>query len=153
MIRVVLMCGPAGAGKSTVARQLEAEGMVRLSFDVEAWRRGVRRMPLPADLHAEIESELRARLLDLVREGVDVVLDFAFWSRSSRLEYREMLRPLGIVPETIYLATPRAVVLERMRTRRLAHADDYDLPEDVAAAHFDHFEPPTSEEGPLTIIE
>ena len=96
MIRVVLMCGPAGAGKSTVARQLEAEGMVRLSFDVEAWRRGVRRMPLPADLHAEIESELRARLLDLVREGVDVVLDFAFWSRSSRLEYREMLRPLGI---------------------------------------------------------
>jgi len=33
---VIFMCGPSGSGKSTVARRLEREGMVRLSFDVEA---------------------------------------------------------------------------------------------------------------------
>ena len=109
-------------------------------------------MPLPADVHAEIEGELRERLVDLIRQGVDVVLDFSFWSRRSRMEYREMLRPFGIVPETIYLATTRAVALERMRARRLTHGDDYELPEEVAAAYFDHFEPPTSEEGPLRIV-
>ncbi|WP_373637793.1 hypothetical protein [Arthrobacter sp. ZGTC412] len=31
------MCGPAGAGKSTIARQLASAGMVPLSFDEAAW--------------------------------------------------------------------------------------------------------------------
>lgn len=110
-------------------------------------------MPLPANVHAEIEGELRGQLLDLVEHGVDVVLDFSFWSRRSRMEYRELLGKLGVVPETIYLATPRSVALERMRTRRLEHADDYALPDEVAAAFFDHFEPPTADEGPLTIVK
>src|SRR5689334_14113846 len=99
------MCGPAGSGKSTVARRREAQGMVRLSFDQEAWRRGIQAMPLPTDVHEQIEQELRARLLALVAAGADVVLDFSFWSKRARLEYRDLLRPLGVVPVTIYLAT------------------------------------------------
>lgn len=152
MIRVVLMCGPAGSGKSTVARRLEAEGMVRLSFDQEAWRRGIRTMPLPSDVHEEIEQELRARLIALVAADQDVVLDFSFWSKRARLIYRNLLHPLGVVPETIYLATPRAVALGRLAARSHEHADDYALSNDVAADYFDHFEPPTAEEGPLTVL-
>ena len=37
MSRVVLMCGPSGAGKTTYAHGLEREGMVRLSFDQVMW--------------------------------------------------------------------------------------------------------------------
>ena len=73
MSRVIMMCGPAGAGKSTIARRLQAAGAVRLSLDEEAWERG-------------------------------------------------------------------------------EHADDFVLTEDLAAEYFDHFEVPTPEEGPLTII-
>ncbi|MDE0547668.1 ATP-binding protein [Microbacterium sp. C7(2022)] len=152
MTRVVLMCGPAGSGKSTVARGLEAEGFVRLSFDQEAWRRGVQNMPLPSEVRDEIEQELRARLIALVAAGTDVVLDYSFWSKRDRLAYRELLRPLGVVPETIYLATPRSVALKRVRARSHEHADDYALPDDVAAEYFDHFEPPTADEGPLTVL-
>jgi len=36
MSRVIFMCGPAGSEKSTYAKRFETEGMVRLSFDVEA---------------------------------------------------------------------------------------------------------------------
>ena len=39
--RVVFMCGPSGAGKTTYAGRLEAEGMVRLSFDAGIWARGI----------------------------------------------------------------------------------------------------------------
>ncbi len=56
-------------------------------------------------MRAEIEADLRARLLDLVAQGADVVLDFSFWSRRMRDDYRELLEPTGVVPETIYLAT------------------------------------------------
>ncbi|MHA7985037.1 AAA family ATPase [Rathayibacter sp. CAU 1779] len=152
MSRVVMMCGPAGSGKSTVARQLEADGMTRLSFDQEAWRRGIRVMPLPADVHAEIERELRDRLLVLAAAGVDVVLDFSFWSRRARDDYRELLRPTGIVPETIYLATPRSVALQRVRERNHDHPDDYALSPSLAAEYYDHFEPPTADEGPLVVL-
>ena len=79
--------------------------MTRLSFDQEAWSRGITTMPLPQDVHGDIEHVLRARLVDLVRAGSDVVLDFSFWSRHMRDEYRKLLRPLGVVPETVYLAT------------------------------------------------
>lgn len=152
MSRVVFMCGPSGSGKSTYARRLESEGFVRLSFDAEMWRRGISTVPLPPEVRDEIEADLRARLLELVAAGRDVVLDFSFWSRLMRDDYRRLLEPTGAVPETIYLATDRDTVLARMRTRRGSHPDDYVLPDGLAAQHFDHFEPPTADEGPLKII-
>src|SRR3954447_21371312 len=108
------MCGPSGSGKSTYARGLEAAGMVRLSFDVEMWRRGITEVPLPPALREEIEADLRERLLELVAADRDVVLDFSFWSRRMRDDYRELLKPTGVVPETVYLAADRATVLERV---------------------------------------
>jgi predicted kinase len=152
MGQVIFMCGPAGSGKSTVARRYEQEGMTRLSFDQEAWARGISTMPLPPDVHRDIEDVLRARLVELVRAGTGVVVDFSFWSRAMREEYRELLRPLGVVPKTVYLATDRATVLQRVAVRAAADGDDFAISTELAAFYFDHFEPPTAEEGPLTII-
>jgi predicted kinase len=126
--------------------------MVRLSFDVEMWRRGISTVPLPPEVRYEIEAGLRARLLELVAAGADVVLDFSFWSQRMRDDYRELLGPSGVVPETIYLATDRETVLSRMRARRGTDADDYVLTDELVAEYFDHFEPPTADEGPLEVI-
>lgn len=152
MARVIFMCGPAGSGKSTVARRYERQGMTRLSFDQEAWSRGITTMPLPDDLHRDIEHALRARLLELVRAGSDVVLDFSFHSLAMRDDYRGLLRPLGVVPETVYLATDRGTVLERVAARAARDGDDFQLSTELAARYFDRFEPPTAAEGPLTVI-
>jgi predicted kinase len=152
VVRVIFMCGPAGSGKSTVARHYERQGMTRLSVDQEAWSRGITTMPLPPAVHREITDALRARLVDLVRAGSDVVLDLSFWSRAMREEYRALLRPLGVVPETVYLATDRATVLERVSARAARDGDDFELTAELTAAYFDHFEPPTAAEGPLTVI-
>lgn len=132
MGRVVFMCGPSGAGKTTYAKRLEDEGMERLSFDIEMWRRGIRTVPLPPETRADIEHALRSRLLQLVANGTGVVLDFSFWSRQMRDDWRKVLEPTGVVPETIYLATDRATVLQRVRDRQGDHSDDYVLPERLA---------------------
>jgi predicted kinase len=150
--RVIFMCGPSGSGKSTYARRLESEGMVRLSFDVEMWRRGITTVPLPPEVRDEIEADLRTRLFELLAAGSDVVLDFSFWSRRMRDDYRQLLEPTGVVPETIYLATDRERVLARMRARRGSHPDDHVLPGELVVQYYDHFEPPTEDEGPLTVI-
>lgn len=150
--RVVLMCGPSGSGKTTYARRLEEEGMVRLSFDTEIWARGITAVPLDPAVRAEIEAGLRARLLELVEQGADVVLDFSFWSRAMRDDYRTLLASVGVVPEIVYLATSRQTILERMRARRGSHPDDFVLDEDLVAAYVDHFEAPSPDEGSLTVV-
>jgi predicted kinase len=152
MARVVLMCGPSGSGKTTYARGLQAAGMVRLSFDAVMWERGITDVPLPPDVRAGIEAELRARLLGLVAEGRDVVLDFSFWSRAMRDDYRRLLAEVGVVPETVHLATDRDTVLARVRARRGGHPDDFVVDEGLAAHYYDHFEAPTEDEGPLTVV-
>lgn len=124
--------------------------MVRLSIDVEIWKRGL--STASEEVRGEIEADLRARLLKLVTAGQDVVLDFSFWSRRMRADYRRLLEPTGVVPETVYLATDRETVLERVQARRGSHPDDFVLTEDLAARYFDHFEVPTADEGPLTVL-
>lgn len=146
------MCGPAGSGKSTMARALEQDGLVRLSFDQEAWARGLRTMPLSSADHAEIDAFLRQRLVELVVQGRDVVLDFSFWSQRMRDDWRAVLQPFGIVPETIYIATDRHTCLDRIKRRSTDHGDDFTLTPELAAAYFDGFQVPTEDEGPLTIV-
>lgn len=126
--------------------------MTRLSADKAAWQMGLHTMPLGLENQREIDAALRARLVTLVESGEDVVLDFSFWSLSMREEYRRLLRPLGVEPETIYLATPRDEVLARIRARGANHSDDFSLSEELAAEYFDHFEVPTTDEGPLIVI-
>jgi predicted kinase len=146
------MCGPAGSGKSTYAKRFERRGFVRLSFDVVMWDEGISTVPLPQDLRDTIEADLRAQLLELVAADRDVVLDFSFWSRQMRDDFRLLLQPTGVVPETIYLATDLTTVLARVRARRGSHPDDIVLSDELAARYFDDFEPPTTDEGPLTVI-
>ncbi|ATG55776.1 aminoglycoside phosphotransferase [Brachybacterium ginsengisoli] len=152
MSRVIFLCGPAGSGKSTLARRFEADGMVRLSVDAEAWARGHRTMPLPEAAGAEIVAELEQRLLAFVRAGQDVVLDLSFWSREMRDRWRELLLPTGVVPEIVQAVASRETVLARLEARAAEHSDDFRLPRELAELYFDHFEPPTEEEGPLTVV-
>lgn len=146
------MCGPAGSGKTTIARRLEAEGMSRLSFDQTAWEQGHRSMPLPEHVRDSIDRALRARLLQHVAAGEDVVLDFSFWSRAMRDDWRRLLAPHGIEPEIFYVATPREVVMARIRRRATTHGDDFRLDEATAELYFDHFEPPADDEGHVLVV-
>lgn len=146
------MCGPAGSGKSTVARGFEADGMVRLSVDAEAWARGHRTMPLPEAVATEIITELEQRLLACVRTRQDVVLDLSFWSREMRDRWRALITPSGIVPEIVQVVASRETALARVAARAVGHSDDFRLPREIAEIYYDHFEPPTDDEGPVTVV-
>ncbi|MFW5419951.1 ATP-binding protein [Nocardiopsis sp. CNT-189] len=147
---VVFKCGPAGSGKSTVARRLEAGGRVRLSIDEEAWNRG-RRQPLPDDV-AAIEDDLRRRLIGVVTAGTGVVPDCSFRSRRMRDRHRRPPAPLGVVPVLVHPATPRETAPDRIRRRGGADANAVRLGDEVAAGYRDSFDPPEPGEGPVAVV-
>ena len=108
-------------------------------------------MPLSEEDHEQISADLRQRLIQLLDRGRDVVLDFSFWSWTMREEWRRLVAGYGITAETIYMATDKETCLSRLRSRAQGHEDDFILSPGIAAQYFDHFEPPTDEEGPLTV--
>lgn len=151
-MNVTLLCGPSGSGKTTLARTLEAAGAERLSFDVELWRRGERPLTASRELLLEVDADLKARLVRLVREGRDVVLDLPFATRALRKEWRALVAPLGVVPEIVYLQVPHDVLAQRLAARADAAADDVALTLEQIERHLATFEPPTPDEGPLRIL-
>jgi predicted kinase len=62
----------------------------------------------------EIQWDVAMRALD---QGVDVILDWGFWSREERSRLREIAEAGGAQVEVIVLEASRAVLWERISRR------------------------------------
>ncbi|WP_125775719.1 AAA family ATPase [Antribacter gilvus] len=147
--RVILMCGPAGAGKSTFAKALEGRGFVRLSIDAELWRRGVRGA-VPDDKRAAAQRFLEDRLAELVEAGRDVVVDSSFWRRADRDHYRELVTRYGGTCELVYFQVAREELHRRIARRNTGTgADSVHVDAATLDRYIDGFEVPTPDEAPV----
>ena len=82
---LTLFCGPPGAGKTTVARELEARGRgVRIATD--EWQEAMGFDPNDAELHERLQPVLYRHALTLLDRGVDVILEDGLWTRAERCE-------------------------------------------------------------------
>jgi predicted kinase len=143
-----MLCGLPGAGKTTLARRLERErGAFRLAED--DW---MIRLFGSADGHGDeqrerikaVQWEIAERILRL---GGNVVLDWAFWLRSERDDYRARASALGASAELYYLDVPREELLRRLTERDLARpADSFPVTADELEIWTTMFEPPTVDE-------
>lgn len=141
------MCGIAGSGKSTFARGLEAHGWLRFSIDAEAWDRGLRDVPLPETAAREIRAGQRARIEAALREGRDVVVDYSFWSRAQRDDYRALGRACGADVDVVHLDVPPEELRRRLAARRTTHPDEFVVPLEVLEGYLAGFEAPGPDEG------
>lgn len=119
---VVLMCGVVGAGKTTYAQQLEAQGYHRLSIDEALWARyGCYGIDYPPEKYSEYSSEveqiLRQRLCALIAEGRNVVVDFSFWQRERRQLYKALIEEWGGRWQLIYLKASPELLEQRLKLR------------------------------------
>jgi hypothetical protein len=83
---VYLLSGLTGSGKTTFAKRLEAEGVMRLSVDEEVHaRHGRYGIDYPEHEYFQRErpvvEEVQRRLAELVQAGQDMVLDYGLWRR------------------------------------------------------------------------
>lgn len=119
--RLILLCGLAGAGKTTLAKQLEADGVVRMCPD--EWL-----VALGFDIH---DKDARVAIEDLQWElsqalvlgGVTVVDECGVWQRWERDLRRMWARDHGIPVELRFLDETVEVLTARVAERNRALPD------------------------------
>lgn len=148
------MCGLSGAGKSTFARALESTGWLRLSIDVAAWEQGHTEHPLPSGIRDAIVAAQREEIHQALRAGRDVVVDYAFWSREMRDEYRELGRAHGSEVSVVFCDAPVDELRRRLRGRsqRGAGADTVEVSDDLLDQFVSGFERPGPDEVDVKVI-
>jgi predicted kinase len=156
---VVMMCGVAGSGKTTYAKALEARGFVRLSIDEYIWAQfGRFGVDYPAARYEELqriaEEANFQRLGVLLRERAACVIDYSFWSRVQRQEYRRFVEGAGGRVTLLYLRADRELLRKRLRVRnrtRNANAA-FAISQETLERFIAGFEEPGGDEGAVVVV-
>jgi predicted kinase len=148
-----MLCGLTGAGKTTSARRLAESGCQRLSVDQIIHERfGRQDEDFPSSdylkLHAQVISELDERLVQLLTQNRNVVLDYGreFWTRQGRDRYKRLIEEHGGAWQLIYLEASCELLWERLRERsRRRDADAFYVTEERLNQFIAQFEEPNGE--------
>lgn len=153
--RLVLMCGPPGSGKTTVARLLVKQ-LRAISLSPDEWMTQLG-VSMDHPLREPI-GELQWTLAqELLVNGQSVILESGHWMRSERDEKRLAARALGVRVEVQYLDVPRDE-LHRRVDRRTAESTwgAYPMGPEELDRWTSFFEPPSADElalfDPPTVV-
>ncbi len=150
MATLFLICGLPGAGKTTLAKQIEHERPA-LRLCPDEWIATILadatdlaeldRLRTPVE---SVQWEVAKRVLTL---GVDVILEWGFWGRDERAYYRAQAEALGAQVALHYLAVPRDELWARL-AKRNAHLPPgtFVVTEEQLNLWSSWFEVPTAEE-------
>ncbi len=99
---------------------------------------------MPVELTDDIRAQQRQALVHAVREGRDVVVDYSFWSRAQRDDYRRLARDAGAEVEVAYCPADPETARRRIERRNDGHAapDTYAVEAETLSSYLEGFETP-----------
>ncbi len=151
MATLHLMVGLPCSGKTTLARRIELErSALRLTPDewqVRLFGQDAEE-PEHNDRHSRIEAllwDVASRALEL---GTNVILDFGFWAREEREDFRARAKQLGASSEVHFLDVPEQELLRRLAVRNSQPSQEksFKIPAEMMKPWFAFFQRPTPDE-------
>lgn len=155
MNTVHLICGLPGAGKTTLAKEIEREQKA-LRFSLDEWLITLfGRYEITPDNHlAHVERVLACRSMTwtmaerALNLGVDVILDDGFFLKEHRAEYKNLILNAGAQPKLYFVDVDAKMLLERLRNRNAdLPTNNFAIENELMEYFFSLFEPPLQEEG------
>ena len=141
-----LICGLPGSGKSTLAQKLERETSA-LRFNPDSWLMKIVGTGNDERARTAIESiqwDIAQKAISL---GIDVILEFGFWSRTERDDYKKIARKLGAKTKLHYLDVPTVELKLRIEKRNSSlPADGFFVDPNLIDDWAKSFEAPTADE-------
>jgi predicted kinase len=144
------MVGLPCAGKTTLAQKLERE-LPALRLNTDEWHIQLfgqdAEDPQHDARHMLIEAmlwKIAARALEL---ETNVILDFGFWAREEREDYRSRAKLLGASSEVHFLDIPPDELMRRLAVRNSqASPTSFYIPEAMMEPWIAFFQRPTPDE-------
>lgn len=146
------LCGKAGAGKSTIAKNLAAsQAATLICEDIWLTRLFGAQMQTFEDYRTfaqRLKQVVGPLAVDLLTSGRSVVLDFPANTKASRNWFRSVFEQAGVAHVLHFVQTPDQICLERIAKRNIEQPEgSHHLTEEDFAHISSFFEAPEDQEG------
>lgn len=140
--RLIIVCGLPGAGKTTLARELEAS-LAAIRMCPDEWMDALHINLWDSAKRADIEALQWQLAQQLLACGLVVIIEFGSWAREERDVLRLGARVLGAAVELRYLTASVDDLFDRIRRRDMEQPP---IERDALARWAEKFDVPTPEE-------
>ncbi len=147
-----LLCGKIAAGKSTLARRLAARPATLL-IGQDHWMSNLfsddklKTIDDFARLSARLCAAMGPHVVDILRQGLSVVLDFPANTVAYRNWMRSLITQAGVAHELHLLDVPDTICKQRLRERNAGGEHPYQVSEATYDLFMSYFVPPEPNEG------
>jgi predicted kinase len=150
MATLHLMVGLPCSGKTTLARKLEVE-RAALRLTPDEWQLRLFGQDAEDPAHDARHSLIEAMLWEVASQalvlGTNVILDFGFWAREEREDYRARARQLGASSEVHFLDISEEELLRRLAQRNAQRSSTaFYIPEEMMRPWLAFFQKPALDE-------
>lgn len=146
-----LLCGKIAAGKSTLARRLATRpGTLLIGQDhwmATLFPTEVGTIDDFARYTARLRGAMGPHVVDILRQGISVVLDFPANTVTHRRWMRSLIAQADVAHELHVLDVPDAICKQRLLQRNADGEHQYHVGEATYDLFTSHFVPPGPDEG------
>ena len=156
MPTLYLLCGKIAAGKSTLARQLAARPSTLLISE-DHWTSTLYPVELKTiedytRLSARLRAAMTPHIVDILHQGLSVVLDFAANTPRQRAWVRSLIDTARVPHELHYLELPDELCKQRLRQRNAGGEHQFQVSDAEFEQFTAYFVAPAAAEGFNVIV-